>query len=253
MPEASHFQYNINVGYVSVIVDANLAMPAFWAHPQTGGPFPGLVLIHDDWGLNDHIRVVAQRFAQLGYYVMAPDLFEGNRATSQLQADALEIRYKDAAPMKVGAVLEALEGHHKCNRKMAILGWDLGADLVFRVALERQDVMAAVAFYGDPSPYAGSFSQLNCPVLAIFGDQDPLTQRVYNAFEDEMANSGKVYENIVYPNAAHGFYNEYHPAYAPDAAEQAWHKVLAFLRQYQGNPPPPEEATPGYFRPGGVY
>jgi carboxymethylenebutenolidase len=253
MPEASHFQYNVTVGNIHVVVDSNVQVPAFWAHPQTGGPFPGLILLHDDWGLDKHDRAMAHRFAEIGYYVMVPDLFEGNVAENQMQADVLENRYLETATVKVGAALKALETHHKCNSKMAVVGWDLGGYLAIKLGTERTDIMAAVAFYCDAEPLLGKLHQLKCPVLAIFGGEDPLTPRLHKALKKELAEANPYHEVIVYAEAPHGFYNDLRPTYYPQAAEAAWPKILDFLKTHQGEPPPPEEASPGYFSPGQVY
>lgn len=253
MPEINHFQYNVTVGYITVVVDAASQVPAFWAHPQTGGPFPGLILLHDDWGLTEHMRALARRFAEVGYYVMVPDLFEGNRADNQMQADALEIRYKSLAPPKVAAALRALETHHKCNSKMAVLGWDLGAELATQICIERHDVMVGVAFYGDIRGYFGKLSELDCPMLHIFGETDPLTPLNVNALTEELAAVDKSHKVLVYPEADHGFYNDMIPNYHPQSAQDAWLKILKFLKKHQGAPPRPDEAAPGYFRPGKVY
>lgn len=253
MPEASHFQYNVTVGNIRVVVDSNVQVPAFWAHPQTGGPFPGLILLHDDWGLHDHERAAAHRFAEIGYYVMVPDLFEGNIAQNQMQADVLENRYLETASIKAGAALKALETHHKCNHKMAVVGWDLGGYLAIKLGMERTDVMAAVSFYGDAQPLLGTLNQLKCPLLSVFGESDPLTDRLLEPMKKELQKANPFHEVVVYPEAPHGFFNDLRPTYHREASEAAWHKVLDFLKIHQGEPPPPEEASPGYFNPGRVY
>jgi carboxymethylenebutenolidase len=253
MPEVSHFQHNVTVGYVTVVVDANQQVPAYWSHPQVGGPFPGLILLHDDWGLTEHIRALAHRFSEVGYYVLVPDLFEGYRAANQQQADTLEDHFKPHVGPKVDAALRALETHHKCNSKMAVLGWDLGAEIAIEMALERDDIMASVAFYGDASRFFGRLDQLNCPLLAIFGDADELTARTIEPLQAELNKSDKEHEVLTYSGAPHGFYNDMQPTYVADAAEDAWRKTLTFLRKHQGEPPPPRDASPGYFKPGRVY
>ena len=253
MPEINHFQYNVTVGYITVVVDAFSQVPAFWAHPQTGGPFPGLILLHDDWGLSEHMRALAHRFAEVGYYVMAPDLFEGQRASNQIQADALEIRYKELALPKVAAALRALETHHKCNSKMAVLGWDLGAEIATKICIERTDIMAGVAFYGDIRHYFDDLAKLECPILQIYGATDPLAAPNVEPLREILAASGQPHEVVVYPEADHGFYNDMIPSYHPEATQKAWKKILSFLRTHQGAPPRPDEAAPGYFHPGKVY
>ncbi len=253
MPEINHFQYNITVGYITVVVDAMSQVPAFWAHPQAGGPFPGLILLHDDWGLTDHMRALAHRFAEVGYYVMVPDLFEGDRAANQMQADALEIRYKSLAPPKVAASLRALETHHKCNSKMAVIGWDLGAEVVTQLCIERTDIMAGIAFYGDIRGYFDQLDKLDCPILQIYGALDPLAESNVEPLKEKLAATSQPHEVLVYPDADHGFYNDMIPSYHAESAQQAWKKILSFLKTHQGAPPRPDEAAPGYFRPGNVY
>lgn len=251
--EPKRRQHQINSGFIRVVTDTNTQIPAFWAHPTIGGPFPGLILLHDDWGLGAATRTVAQRFAEGGYYVIVPDMFEGNRANSQIEADGLELRYKPFAAEKVAASFPALETHPKCNAKMAVVGWDLGGELGIQLGLERPDIMAAVAFSADPSAFLDKVSQLRCPVMAFFGEKDPLTEQYADLFEKELQAHDKRHQVVIYPMAEHAFYNHLTPAYHPDAAEDSWVKLLEFLETYQGKPPAPDDAAPGYFRPGRVY
>ncbi len=240
MAETKHLQHSITSGHVWVVVNETNHVPAFWAHPQYGGPFPGIVLLHDDWGMGAQLRARVHRFAEIGYYVIAPDLFEGQRANSQLEADALEIYFKDLALPKVTAALQALETHRKCNRKMAVVGWDLGAELALQVAMQRRDIMAAVAFYGDPTNFFGQLSQLSCPVMVINGADDEIVHRTEAQLRAELAADDKPHQVLTYPGAPHGFFNDMTPMYVPDASEDAWSRVLAFLETYQGKPPAPD-------------
>jgi carboxymethylenebutenolidase len=128
MFEASHLQHNIVSGYIQIVSDGHY-LPAFWAHPDLGGPFPGLVLIHDYWGMTPHIRTQARRFAELGYYVIAPDLFDRQVATSLTQAHALVEQVGETALSHVTTALHALETHLKCNGKIGVIGWGLGGQL----------------------------------------------------------------------------------------------------------------------------
>jgi carboxymethylenebutenolidase len=252
MTETKHLQHAITSGHVWVVVNETSHVPAFWAHPQMGGPFPGLVLLHDDWGMGTHMRDRVHRFAEIGYYVIAPDLFEGHRANAQIEADALEFRYKSIAPPKVTAALQALETHRKCNRKMAVIGWDLGAELAMQVALYQTDIMAAVAFYGDPSSYLGHLHDLKCPLMVINGSEDELTARTELQLRAELEADNKPHEVLTYPGALHGFFNDMTPMYKPDAAEDAWFRILSFLETYQGKPPAPDMSGQNFWS-GRVY
>lgn len=253
MPIAHHLQHRITSGYIQIVA-AGQYIPAFWAHPQQGGPFPGLVLLHDDRGLSAHTRALAQRYASVGYYVIAPDLFNLHLPTTDEAANAIEDKLFDDAHIKVDAALHALETHHKCNSKMAVIGWDFGGRLVYEVALTRSDVMAAVSFYGDPTRYSGRFNDENLsPLLAIFGEHDEIMRQHENKLREELIRTGAPHEVIVYPNAKHGFYNDSLPTYDPVASEDAWNQTLAFLETHQGKPPVPQSALGDKFDPGRVY
>lgn len=253
MPIAKRLQHRVTSGYIQIVAGGKY-IPAFWAHPQQGGPFPGIVLLHDDRGLSAHTRALVQRFGSVGYYVIAPDLFNLLLPTTDESANAVEDAVFHEAHEKVAAALKALETHHKCNRKMAVIGWDFGGRLVYDVALNRGDVMAAVAFYGDPKSYLGRFAEENLsPLMAIFGEKDEIMRQSENQLREELIRTGAPHEVIVYPNAQHGFYNDSLPTYDAEASEDAWNQTLAFLETHQGKPPAPESAFGGSFEPGKVY
>jgi carboxymethylenebutenolidase len=253
MPETRRLQHQITSGFIHVVTDDKTQIRAFWAHPVTGGPFPGLILAHDDWGLSAVGRTQAHRFAEIGYYVIVPDLFEGQLANSQIEADSLELRFKEYAPTKVVGGLTALETHPKCNSKLAVVGWDLGAELALQLAIERNDIMAAVALSGDLSAFLGDLERLQCPLLVVMGGEDPITQRSEQALRQALDAVDERSQVIVYPEAEHAFYNHLSSAYKAEAAEDAQTKILDFLEMYQGKPPAPDDAVPGRFRHGRVY
>lgn len=250
MPEANRLQHVITSGYIQVVGD-NGYIGAYWAHPQMGGPFPGLILLHDDRGLSAHTRALVHRFAEVGYYVAAPDLFEGRHPVSKAEADALERYYTPSGVNKVTAVLAALRTHHKCNSKMALLGWDFGATLAYQLSLESVRLMAIASFYGDPSKCLGRFEAAPMPILAIFGAEDEITTRYENTLREELIRSGQPHEVIVYPDAKHGFFNDSLPEYHEESTEDAWRQTLAFLETHQGKPPAPHDNAK--FNPGRVY
>ncbi|NJL95474.1 MAG: dienelactone hydrolase family protein [Anaerolineae bacterium] len=253
MPDAKHLQHLITSGFIQVVVEGR-SLPAYWAHPQVGGPFPGLVLLHDDQGMAPYMRTLVHRFAQVGYYVAAPDLFDAQRPASRFEAHALEQQFMEAGQSKVHATLQAIRSHHKSNGKMALMGWDFGGTLVYDMAVQSGlPVMAAVSFYGNPQPYLGRFGTVEYPLLAVFGTQDEIARQHEETLREELIRSGKPHEVIVYPDAAHGFYNDASSAYNPEAADDAWRQALAFLETHQGKPPAPQGARSGTFQHGRVY
>lgn len=249
MVDSKRLQHYITSGFIQIVVDDG-SIAAYWAHPQSGGPFPGLILLHDDRGLSAHMRHLVNRFAAAGYYVAAPDLFQGQLPGNMMEAQALENYYLPSGSTKVEATLAALRTHHKCNSKMALVGWDFGGTLAYHLTANHAGVMATVAFYGNPSAYFGRLGEVDTPILAIFGEKDEIATRYENTLREELIRSGRPHEVIVYPEAQHGFYNDSLPTYSENAAEDAWVQTLAFLETHQGKPPAPAHHA---FEPGRVY
>lgn len=253
MPHVYGLQHRITRGYIEIMSEMGRAVSAYWAHPQQGGPFPGLVLLHDDRGLNAHTRALVHRFAEVGYYIIAPDLFDGQTPTSKSEANALERYYMAAGTDKAAAALTVLESHHKCNKHMAVLGWDYGGTLVYDVICKRADVMAAVSFYGNPSPYLGRFKAAHGPILAIFGEHDEIARQTEAKLREELIRTGLPHEVVLFPNVGHGFYNDTLPEYDSQTAEEAWQATLAFLETHQGKPPAPPNIANEPFSPGKTF
>jgi carboxymethylenebutenolidase len=232
MYETRRVQHRIISGFISIVA-ANHSLPAFWAHPEIGGPFPGLVLIHEWWGLTAHIRTQVRRFAELGYYVVAPDLFDGQTATTADQGLTLQQKLGEAGPPRIGAALRALETHHRCNGQMGVVGWQLGGDLALYAAMHRTDLKAVVAFYARPDDYLVLMVADETPILALYGEHDTtITPDTLERTRQALAKSPGKGEVIVYPGATTGFFNEELPTYNPQAAAGAWQKMLQFLDEH---------------------
>jgi carboxymethylenebutenolidase len=238
MFEASHLQYNIVSGYIQIVSDGH-HLPAFWAHPELGGPFPGLVMLHDQWGLTAHIRTQARRFAEQGYYVIAPDLFNRQTATTLEQAQVLTAQLGEVALSHVKAAISALLTHHRCNGKIGLIGWGLGAKLALHTAVYREDLSGVVLFYSLPDEVStAELRVLDEPVLAIFGeaDADNSAEKV-ERLRQTLAGSAMNHEIVVYPDAGRDFFDDSQASFNADAAEDAWKRALAFLDQHLEVPP----------------
>src|SRR5579859_4683530 len=111
-------QHQVTSGFINVVAE-NHYLPAFWAHPEIGGTFPALVLIHTWLGLDGYMRRQVRRFAELGFYVIAPDLFDGQVATSDEQGRVLETQFGEVGVAKISAALRALETHNRVNHRVA--------------------------------------------------------------------------------------------------------------------------------------
>src|SRR5690606_27781236 len=171
--QPEHVEYTIVSGRIQIALgDANL-LPAYWAHPDIGDLFPGIVLVHDWWGLTDVERHLSSLFAQAGYYVIAPDLFDGKIATSPQEAYTPVEQLGAGGYPRVDTALQALETHARCNRHVAAVGLGLGGTLALQAALTRTDLEAAVVYYGFPQRFLGQFSRAKAPILALYGSNEP--------------------------------------------------------------------------------
>ncbi len=248
MHESRLVQHQVTSGFINIVA-ANHYLPAFWAHPEIGGTFPALVLIHTWLGLNGYIRRQVRRFAELGFYVIAPDLFDGQVATSDEQGRALEAQLGEAGIAKVSAALSALETHNRVNRRVAVVGWQMGGELAYHAALHRTDLDAAVIFSGRPDAYLTLMPASETPILAFYAENDTsASPQMIQDLRAALVKSPRKGEVVVYGGTSQGFFNDEIPAYNAEAAARAWDKLLDFLvdkmkidvskRHTQEMPPP---------------
>lgn len=228
-----HIEYTIISGHIQIILDDGTAMPAYWAHPDHNGRFPSIALIHDWWGITDIERRLAHLFAQLGFYVIVPDLFDGKVARTPREAFALVEAIKESAYSRVDASLQVLEKHLRSNGNVGAVGLGMGGTLAFEAALTRADLEAAVAWYGFPQKYFGRFRDAKAPILAIYGDHENFVpQEAIKRLKRELAQSPLAHELIVYPDTAREFFFTELIAESDDAGAQAWNRALDFLDHF---------------------
>jgi carboxymethylenebutenolidase len=226
MYETRRVQHRITSGFINIVADSHY-LPAFWAHPQIGASFPGLILLHEWWGLTAQIRTQVRRFAELGFYVIAPDLFDGQTAQTPEQAAVLREQLGEAGPPRVGAALSVLATHHHCNGQLGIVGWQMGGELAFHAAMHRTDLKAVVTFYASPDDYLPMMPADETPILAFYGELDAPSS--LDKMRSALAISQGKGEVVVYPGAATGFFNDDLPTYHQPSSTDAWGKMLDFL------------------------
>ncbi|MBV8965355.1 MAG: dienelactone hydrolase family protein [Mycobacteriaceae bacterium] len=207
-----------------------------WA--QATNPRGGVLVIHENKGLNDWVRSVAGRFAGAGYSALAIDLLseEGGTAkfTDPAQATAALGNVptdRFVADMKSGVdELQRRVG----DKKVAVVGFCFGGGMVWQLlASGEPQLSAAVPFYG-PLPDNPDFSGSKAAVLAIYGALDNRVTSTKDAAVAALNRAGLVNNVIVEPNADHAFFNDTGPRYNPAAAADAWTKVLDWLGRYVG-------------------
>lgn len=189
----------------------------------------GILLVHEWWGLNAHIRSWADRFAELGYRAIAVDLFDGNVATDPARARELVQKLdQSAANAKHVAVLNALKAP---GRKLATIGWCFGGGQSLQASLAAPELVSAtVIYYGTPLVTdPNQLSRLKGPVLGIFGSRDTtLTPDMVKAFEQAMKSAGRPLEAHFY-DAGHAFANPSGKTHNSEAARAAWKVTQEFL------------------------
>ncbi len=205
---------------------------------ETITPLPGLIVIHEWWGLNDNIEAMTRRLAGEGYTALAVDLFNGQVATTPEQARS-QVQTATANPQHLQDNLRQAYQFLETDQaapKIGSLGWCFGGSWSLNTALLLPDQLdAAVIYYGgqlvtDPE----HLSPLQMPILGLFGalDQNPPVETV-RAFEAALKSLGKSVEIHIYEGADHAFANPSGTRYNASAAEDAWMKTTAFLKQHR--------------------
>jgi len=214
-------------------LDAHVAVPA-------AGNGPGIVLLHEIFGVNVYVRDSAQRLAGLGYVVLAPDLYWRTQPGLQLEHSEAGVQDGMAAAQNLDtsaavadsmAALDVLRAMPEVtDRKAGVLGFCLGGTLAYHVAVSGEPD-AAVVYYGSGIPDAlDAAAQITCPMIMHWGGADPYIPRARVQAVAAMAARHDRIECHVYEGAGHAFDNHYAPMFHdPAAAEVAWERTTAFL------------------------
>jgi carboxymethylenebutenolidase len=199
--------------------------------PAGDGKAPGVIVIHEWWGVNDQIKGHAKKWAAEGFIAVAPDLYNG-KVIPIGQGDAAGAAMKaldfGAAVQKVGAAIAALKAHPRCNGKVAVTGYCMGGAITLATAVNIAKADAYVPFYGFPGDL--DWSKINAPVQAHFAKHDDWA--TVAAAEKVKAGVTVPMELHVY-DAQHAFCNDQRPeVYNADACALAWSRTVAFVRAH---------------------
>jgi carboxymethylenebutenolidase len=220
---------------------------AYLVEPPQENPTAAIIVIHEIWGLNDHIRDVARRFAQQGYVALAPDLFtrEGPPKLDPANRDAMMAFIAAIPDRRVTADLEAAVAFLKGRglKRIGSVGFCMGGLYSYLLAVDSNDLAAAVDFYGrivytetnanKPVSPVDLAPQLKCPLLCNFGETDTsITQEHVAQLRQRLGESHQPWKINVYPGAGHAFFNDTRPSYNKDAATDAWQEMLNFFRKH---------------------
>ena len=198
------------------------------------GPPPVIVVIHENRGLNDHIRDVARRFALAGFAALAPDWLSpagGTPAGDEDRARTMigQLDMAEAVADGVGSIAW-LGGSHRGRRKVGIVGFCWGGAMVNWLATQLPTLAAAAPFYGSAPPL-GDVPAIRAEMLHVLAANDERVNAGWPAYEAALQAAGVRYALFQPPGTEHGFHNDTTPRYAADAAAEAWKRTLELFER----------------------
>jgi carboxymethylenebutenolidase len=201
---------------------------------KADGPLPGVVVVHENRGLNPYIEDVARRVAKAGYLALAPDGlssvggYPGNDDRGrELQAQVDPTRLMN----DFFAAIEFLLSEGRTTGKVGITGFCYGGAVSNAAAVAYPELAAAVPFYGRQADPA-DVGKIKAPLLLHFAEEDPRVNATWPAYEAALTANGNVYQGHIYPGTHHGFHNDSTPRYDEAAAKLAWERTLAWFERY---------------------
>ncbi|MBI4497184.1 MAG: dienelactone hydrolase family protein [Chloroflexi bacterium] len=222
----------------------------YLARPLGAGPYGGVVVIHEVFGLVEHFKELTRKIAAHGYVAIAPDLHHREGPGNPDDVAAV-VRAAGGVPDErcigdVEGAVRYLRSLPYCNGKVGAIGYCSGGRQTYLVACNIPSLNAAVACYGgrvvatpdqlsprQPVAPIDMTANLACPLLGLFGVEDgnPSPEHVAR-MEEELKRHGKTYAFHTYQNAGHGFFADYRPSYRVEAAADGWNRVFAWFDQY---------------------
>lgn len=198
------------------------------------GVVGGVVVVHENRGLNPYIEDVARRVAKAGYIALAPDGLTsmGGYPGNDEKGRELQSQVDPAKLMNdFFAAIEFLSAHEAVNGKVGITGFCYGGGVCNAAAVAYPELACAVPFYGRQAK-AEDVPRIQAPILLHYGELDTRINEGWPAYEAALQQHGKVYEAHIYAGANHGFHNDSTPRYDEAAATLAWDRTLAWFQRY---------------------
>ena len=193
----------------------------------------GIVVVHENRGLNPYIEDVAKRAAIAGFITIAPDAltplggYPGNDDAGREMQSKLD---KNKMLEDFISAFEYLKNSEDCNGKVGVVGFCFGGWIANMMAVRIPDLAAAVPFYGT-QPTAEDVPKIQAPLLLQYAGLDTRVNAGAAAYEEELKANGKAYTAYVYPDVNHGFHNDTTPRYDKAAAELAWQRTIDFFKE----------------------
>lgn len=207
----------------------------YWARPAGTHRLPAVMVIHENRGLNEHIRDVTRRLALDGFFAFAPDLL-AHRGGTPADEDAARSMIRELEPAgtvsRLAAGVEFLAGHSAANGRVGAVGFCWGGGMANRLAASAAPLAAAVAYYGAQLP-AGEVPKLHAALLLHYAGLDERINAGIEGFAEALERHGKAYRLHMYAGVHHAFNNDTSAArYDEAAARLAWDRTVEFLREH---------------------
>jgi carboxymethylenebutenolidase len=196
------------------------------------GKLPGIIVVHENRGLNPHIEDVGRRAGLAGFISLAPDALTplgGYPGNDDAGRELQRKRDRNEMLQDFIAAFEHLQSHPECTGKVGVVGFCFGGWISNMMAVEVTELSASVPFYGG-QPTEG-IENINAPLLLHFGELDKRVNEGWPAYEAALKANGKEYKAFIYKNANHGFHNDTTPRYDREAAKLAWNRTLEFFNE----------------------
>ncbi|HEX3703256.1 MAG TPA: dienelactone hydrolase family protein [Vicinamibacterales bacterium] len=212
----------------------NGSIKGYFVRPaNASGKLPGVLVIHENRGLNPYIEDVARRLALANFVAFAPDgLTSVGGYPGDDEKGAAKFREVNGPKMMEDFVAAAgwLKSNPACTGKMGVVGFCFGGGIANQLAVRLPDLGAAVAFYGR-QPSAEDTAKINAPLMLHYAGADTGTNAGWPAYETALKANHKKYEEFMYEGAQHGFHNDTTPRYDEVAAKLAWQRTLDFFNK----------------------
>ena len=234
------------MGWESTKVDDG-AMKLYLSRPDGGGPFPAVVVIQGQKGVDRFIEEFTQRLATAGYVAVAPVLYHRDGPDCRDDGPTRRARLRDATVISdVNATVEFLKRHRSVDgNRLGIIGFCMGGRVAYLMAAANPAFRAAVDYYGGNifSPWGDGASpfqrttEIRCPLMAHFGEEDknPSLDDM-RKLDAELARHGKVHEFYSYAETGHAFMDPHGDKYRPHSAEASWTRTLDFFAKHLAPP-----------------
>ena len=220
------------VNYPSVkgggTIKALLSMPV-----DTKKKLGGIIVVHENRGLNPHIEDVARRAALAGFISLAPDALTplgGYPGNDDQGREMQSKRDRNEMSEDFIAAYDYLKNHKDCNGKVGVVGFCFGGGIANMMAVRIPGLAAAVPFYGG-QPAKEDVPKIKAPLLLHYAALDTRVNEGWPAYEAALKENGKEYTAHMYPNVNHGFHNDTTPRYDKAAAELAWQRTVDFFKE----------------------